>query len=255
MKFVVLTIFPEIFPPFWQQGIMRRAIEGQHVTVRTLNLRDFTDDHHRTTDDRPYGGGCGMVMTPQPLARAIQSAQQAAPGAWRILLSPQGQPLTQALAAELATLTGLILICGRYEGVDERIGDHYCDLELSIGDYVLTGGELPAMVLMDAVMRLLPGVLGGAQSAARDSFSDRLLEHAHYTRPPVFEQEAVPQVLLSGHHLQIEQWRREMALMRTLLKRPDLLTEHTWQPEDLNVFRKWHARLEDLLNAAARASQ
>lgn len=247
MTFLVLTIFPELFEPFWQHGIMRRALEAGQVEAAAVNIRDYTTDRHHSTDDRPYGGGCGMVMTPQPLARALQAAREKVPAAWRILLTPQGRPLTQDLAVELSRLKGLILVCGRYEGIDERIADHYCDLEISIGDYVLTGGELPAMVLMDTVMRLLPGVLGGDESAARDSFSEHLLEHAHYTRPPIFEGEAVPDVLLSGHHGRIERWRRENALLRTVLKRPDVLADQVWAPGDTDIVYRLYVRLGRLL--------
>jgi tRNA (guanine37-N1)-methyltransferase len=247
MNFVVLTIFPEMFDPFWEHGIVRRAIDHHKIFASTLNIRDFAEDKHQVTDDRPYGGGSGMVMKPEPLAGAIRAAKRKCPDAKTILLSPQGRVFDQAAANELAAFEGLILVCGRYEGVDERISHDLIDDEISIGDYVLTGGELAAMVVIDAVTRQIPGTLGGEDAAEKDSFSNGLLEHAHYTRPQVFEGQAVPEVLLSGHHGAIENWRLESAVLRTLLKRPDLLDSKVWREQELDILEKWSRRLDEIL--------
>jgi tRNA (guanine37-N1)-methyltransferase len=251
MQFVVLTIFPEMLDPFWRHGIIRRAIERQKISAATINIRDFAEGRHQVTDDRPYGGGSGMVMKPEPLAAAIRAASKTAPSAKRVLLTPQGRVFNQGLARELAVLDGLILICGRYEGVDERICAELVDHEISIGDYVLTGGELAAMIVIEAVTRLIPGSLGGEDAAERDSFSNYLLEHAHYTRPRIFEGDEVPEVLLSGHHRQIEQWRLESALMRTWLKRPDLLQDRALTGEEIEILKKWCHDIETILNLQA----
>jgi tRNA (guanine37-N1)-methyltransferase len=247
MRILVLTIFPDMFDGLWSHGMVRRAIEQQAISASALNIRDFADDRHHVTDDRPYGGGNGMVMKPEPLAAAIRHAQQTAPEARTILMTPQGRVFNQARARELAGLKGLILVCGRYEGVDDRLCHDLISDELSVGDYVLTGGEIAAMAVIDAVTRLIPGVLGGEDSAARDSFSDGLLEHAHYTRPPVFEGAEVPPVLLSGHHGNIERWRLESSLMRTLVNRPDLLQERALTAEEAEILRRWHAHLAELI--------
>jgi len=247
MRILVLTIFPDMFDGLWSHGMVRRAIEQQAISAAALNIRDFADDRHHVTDDRPYGGGNGMVMKPEPLAAAIRHAQQTAPEARTILMTPQGRVFNQARARELAGLKGIILVCGRYEGVDDRLCHDLISDELSVGDYVLTGGEIAAMAVIDAVTRLIPGVLGGEDSAARDSFSDGLLEHAHYTRPPVFEGAGVPQVLLSGHHGNIERWRLECSLMRTLVNRPDLLQERALTAEEAEILRRWHAHLGELI--------
>ena len=247
MQIVVLTIFPEMFAPFWTHGIVRRAVEQGQVHAAAVDIREFAEGRHRVTDDRPYGGGDGMVMKPEPLAGAIRRARQTAPGARTILMSPQGRVFTQEAAAELSALEGMILVCGRYEGVDERLCRTLIDDELSIGDYVLTGGEVAAMAVIDAVTRLIPGVLGGAGSAENDSFSDGLLEHAHYTRPQVFEGAEVPEVLRSGHHREIERWRLESSLMRTFVSRPDLLEGRDFKPAELELLQGWRARLDALL--------
>ena len=247
MRILVLTIFPEMFDGLWSHGMVRRAIEQQAISAAALNIRDFADDRHHVTDDRPYGGGNGMVMKPEPLAASIRHARQMAPEARTILMTPQGRVFNQALARELAGLKGLILVCGRYEGVDDRLCHDLISDELSVGDYVLTGGEIAAMAVIDAVTRLIPGVLGGEDSAARDSFSDGLIEHAHYTRPPVFEGAEVPEVLLSGHHGNIERWRLESSLMRTLVNRPDLLQERALTAEEAEILRHWHAHLDELV--------
>jgi len=247
MQFTILTIFPEMFNPFVAHGIVRRAVESGRITVRPVDLRDFAEGRHRVTDDRPYGGGSGMVMKPEPLARAITYAKQVIPEARTILLSPQGRPFNQEMAQSLARCGGLIFVCGRYEGVDERVYEDYIDDEISIGDYVLTGGELAAMVIIDAVTRLVPGTLGNEDSAETDSFSDGMLEHAHYTRPPVFEGKAIPDVLLSGNHRQIEDWRLESSLIRTFLKRPDLMEHKALSDREKQVLKKWCRYLETLI--------
>jgi tRNA (guanine37-N1)-methyltransferase len=248
MNFAVLTIFPEMFDPFWEHGIVRRAIEGKIIQASAVSIRNFAEDRHQATDDRPYGGGSGMVMKPEPLAATIREASKTMPGAKTVLLTPQGRMFNQQMARELASCGGLILVCGRYEGVDERICDDLIDYEISIGDYVLTGGELAGMVIMDAVTRLIPGALGGEDAAEKDSFSDGLLEHAHYTRPRIFEDREVPEVLLSGHHQEIERWRRESSLMRTLLKRPDLLEQRELPNEEIEVLRRWGSQIRKILD-------
>ncbi|MCU0561959.1 MAG: tRNA (guanosine(37)-N1)-methyltransferase TrmD [Desulfobacterales bacterium] len=249
MQILVLTIFPAMFDPLWSHGIVRRAIEQGIISAAAMDIRGFAPDRHHVTDDRPYGGGSGMVMKPEPLAAAIRAARQAAPGARTLLLSPQGRILTQAAAAELAALPGIILVCGRYEGVDDRLCTELIDDELSIGDYVLSGGEPAAWVVIDAVTRLIPGALGSEASAASDSFSDGRLEHAHFTRPPVFEGQGVPAVLLSGHHRNIDRWRRESALLRTLAHRPDLFQGRPPTEEEAQLLRSWQEKLAALLGS------
>jgi len=251
MTFVIVTLFPEMFPAFFGSGIVRKAVESSKIAFETINIRDFGEGSHRVTDDRPYGGGCGMVMKPEPLAAAIRHGRAQHPGAHVLLLSPQGRVLTQAMAAELSCRRMLILVCGRYEGVDERILGGLVDEEISIGDYILSGGEPAAMVVVDAVTRLLPGVLGGEDSAEKDSFAEGLLEHAHYTRPRQWEGESVPEVLLSGNHGEIGRWRRETALIRTFLKRPDLLRGRVLTPEETAVLDKWRREIENIVNAQA----
>jgi len=249
MHFIALTIFPELFRSFRQHGIVRKAIESRIIRLDTINPRDFCSDKHRTVDDRPYGGGCGMVMKPQPLTAAVREARSLVPNAPVVLLTPQGKVLNQAMASGLAGGGGLIFICGRYEGVDERVVLNEVDLEISIGDYVLTGGELPAMVLMDAVTRHLPGALGSEESAASDSFGEGLLEHAHYTRPAEFEGQSPPEVLFSGHHQEIAQWRLESSLIRTFLKRGDLLENRPLSRKEFQILKKWHGEIEKILRA------
>jgi len=222
MRFDVISLFPEMFAAM-RQGVTGRAIERGQVTLQLWNPRDYADDAHRTVDDRPYGGGPGMVMMVEPLRQAIQVARTAVPESRVLYLSPQGRSLDQAAVREMAAEPGLVLLAGRYEGVDERLIDAFVDEEWSIGNYVLSGGELPAMVLMDAVIRLLPGVLGHADSAEQDSYADGLLDCPHYTRPEEIEGSAVPEVLLSGNHELIRRWRLQQALGRTWLRRPDLL--------------------------------
>jgi tRNA (guanine37-N1)-methyltransferase len=255
MRFFVLTIFPEMFALFWDHGIIRKAIENEKIVASTLNIRDFAEDRHQVTDDRPYGGGSGMVMKPEPLAAAIRAAGQEAPSAHKVLLTPQGRVFNQKIAQELASCENLVLVCGRYEGVDERITSELIDDEISIGDYVLTGGELAAMVIIDSVTRQLPGTLGGEDAAEKDSFADDLLEHAHYTRPQVFEGEAVPDILLSGHHEEIENWRLESALMRTLMKRADLLQKKDLSEKEIKILEKWSQNIKDIINSHHKKSK
>jgi tRNA (guanine37-N1)-methyltransferase len=266
MRFDIVTIFPGFFAGIFEHGIVRRALGEGLVTVETHDLRAFTHDRHRTVDDRPFGGGEGMVLKPEPLAEALASlgiapkaddvlnaaGAQPAAGARVILLSAQGRPFTQSLARELARLDRVVLLCGRYEGVDERINQLYCDMELSIGDYVLSGGELAAAVVVDAVMRLIPGVLGNEASGEFESFgvadaeiatgqegvprsqhgAGGLLDYPHYTRPAEFAGLRVPETLLNGDHLQIRRWRREQQLRKTLENRPDLLERAALSSED-----------------------
>ena len=225
IRFDCVTLFPQIFMAVADHGITRRAREEGRWGLATWNPRDFTSDNHRTVDDRPYGGGPGMVMMAGPLESAIRAARAALPAvpARVILLSPQGAPLDHAKVAALARSPRLVLVCGRYEAVDERAIERSIDEELSIGDYVLSGGELAAMVLIDAIVRQLPGALGDEQSAVQESFVGGLLDCPHYTRPEVYEALRVPEVLLSGHHAEIERWRLKAALGRTWLRRPELL--------------------------------
>lgn len=225
MRIDVLTLFPAMFEALTDYGVSGRAVERQLLQLKFWNPRDFATDRHRTVDDRPYGGGPGMVMQYQPLHDALASARGDSSTAARVIyLSPQGRRLDQGYASELARSERLILIAGRYEGIDERFLQQHVDEEISIGDYVLSGGELPAMVLIDALTRLLPGALGHEDSAQQDSFSAGLLDHPHFTRPEVIGEQAVPAVLLSGDHAAIERWRLKQALGRTWLRRPELLT-------------------------------
>jgi tRNA (guanine37-N1)-methyltransferase len=247
MNFIVLTIFPEMFDPFWEHGIIQRAIDRNKILASAVNIRDFAQGRHRTTDDRPYGGGCGMIMKPEPLAAAIRASTKKAPLSKRILLSPQGRRFDQHMAREFASWDGIIFICGRYEGVDERICHNLIDDEISIGDYVLTGGELAAMVIMDAVTRLLPGALGGKDSAKTDSFSGSVLKYAQYTRPRTFEGVDVPEVLLSGNHKEIEKARLESSLIRTFLKKPDLLENRALSTEEIKILKKWCRDIEKII--------
>jgi tRNA (guanine37-N1)-methyltransferase len=241
IRFDCVTLFPEMFAAVADFGITRRALEEGRWSFATWNPRDFTTDPHRTVDDRPYGGGPGMVMMAGPLEKAIRAAQaQGAPGRV-ILLSPQGALLDHAKVAALAAAERLVLVCGRYEAVDERLLRRAIDEELSIGDYVLSGGELAAMALIDAVVRQLPGALGSEASAAQDSFVNGLLDCPHYTRPEVYEGERVPEVLLSGHHAAIERWRLKAALGRTWLRRPDLLARRGLSETERELLAEFRA--------------
>lgn len=233
MRIDVVTIFPDLVRTAAGFGVTGRAVEQGRVSLATHDPRDHTQDARRTVDDRPYGGGPGMVMKPEPLAAAIRAARAAGPaGRPVVYLSPQGRVFDQAEAQRLAALPGLVLVAGRYEGVDERLIQSEVDLELSIGDYVLSGGELAALVVLDAVTRLLPGVLGDADSAAEDSFSDGLLDHPHYTRPEEFEGRRVPEVLCEGDHAAVRRWRLKQALGRTWLRRPDVLAARPLSAEE-----------------------
>jgi tRNA (guanine37-N1)-methyltransferase len=224
MEFDVFTLLPEVFPPYLESSILQRARQRGLITVRVHNLRDWGVGRHHVTDDEPYGGGGGMVMKPEPIFAAVEAVLGVPPACPVILLTPQGRLFTQKLALELAAQPRLALICGRYEGVDERVRQYLVTDEISIGDYVLTGGELPALVLIDAVSRLLPGVLGDEDGAQDDSHASGLLEYPHYTRPAEFRGWRVPEVLLSGDHARIARWRREQSLRRTVQRRPDLLS-------------------------------
>jgi tRNA (guanine37-N1)-methyltransferase len=228
----VITIFPGMVEAVLAAGVIGRARERGLLDIRVRDLRDYTDDRHRTVDDVPYGGGPGMVMKPEPLWRAVEAVtQERGPASAVVLMTPQGRPFTDAVAREMSRLERLIIICGRYEGVDERVAEALVTHEISIGDYVLTGGELPALVVLDAVTRLVPGVVGDAASVEADSFARGLLDHPHYTRPAEFRGRVVPDVLLSGHHAAIERWRREESVRRTAQRRPDLL-EHAELTDD-----------------------
>lgn len=223
MKIDILTIFPEMFSAL-DASILGRAQENHHIEIAVYNIRDYSLCKHKNTDDYPFGGGAGMLMTPQPIADAIEDIAPSPFRGKRIYMSPRGQTLTQQMVRDLAKEENLLLLCGHYEGVDERVIDEYIDLEISIGDYVLTGGELPAMVLVDAVSRMLEGVLGSEESAEDESFSaDGLLEYPQYTRPRCFHGREVPEVLLNGNHKEIGLWRRKEAIMTTLKRRPEML--------------------------------
>ncbi|HEV2213924.1 MAG TPA: tRNA (guanosine(37)-N1)-methyltransferase TrmD [Terracidiphilus sp.] len=272
MRFEIITVFPGLFTGIFEHGIVRRAQTEGKVEVALHDLRAFTHDRHRTVDDRPFGGGEGMVLKPEPLAEALESigiqprpardsADLHAAQTRVVLLSAQGRPFTQALTRELATIDRVVLVCGRYEGVDERINQLYCDMELSIGDYVLSGGELAAAVVVDAVMRLLPGVLGNQASSEFESFGAEdaeiaadhdgvprsqhgaggLLDYPHYTRPAEFAGVAVPAVLLNGDHQQIRRWRREQQLRKTFLNRPDLLERAALSDSDRQILESIRA--------------
>jgi tRNA (guanine37-N1)-methyltransferase len=223
MQVDIITIFPGMLQGFLQESMLKRAVERGKVTFNTVDLRDFTYDVHRTTDDRPYGGGPGMVMKPEPLFEAVESVRTE--GCRVVLMTPQGRPFRQAMAEELATVDHIVFVCGHYEGVDERVRQALVTDEISIGDYVLTNGVLPSAVVVDAVVRLIPGVLGGEGATEDESFSQGLLEYPQYTRPPEYRGMKVPEMLLSGNHQAIADWRRKQAEGRTRERRPDLLNE------------------------------
>ncbi|MGE5124311.1 MAG: tRNA (guanosine(37)-N1)-methyltransferase TrmD [Acidobacteriaceae bacterium] len=223
MLFDVFTLFPEVFVPYLQASILQRAQESHLVSVQVHNIRDWATGRHRVCDDLPYGGGGGMVMKPEPIFAAVEAVLSTPPACPLILLTPQGRVFSQAIARELSQQPHLALLCGRYEGIDERVRQHLVTDEISIGDYVLSGGELPALILIDAVTRLIPGVLGDPDGAMDDSHASGLLEYPHYTRPPEYRGWAVPEILLSGDHGRVDRWRREQSLQRTRQRRPDLL--------------------------------
>ncbi len=246
MIFEILTLFPEMFDSYLASSILGRAIAAGHIRVERHNIRDYATNKHRMTDDAPYGGGSGMVMKPEPIVRALEAVQAREEARARVvLLSPQGRLFDQRAARELARLPRLIMVCGKYEGVDDRVRKLAVDEEISIGDYVLTGGELAAMVILEATARLLPGVLGAEESTREESFAEGLLEYPHYTRPREFMGCEVPEVLLSGNHQEIAAWRRRKAIERTLEKRPDLLADANLTDEDRKC-------LEGLRRAADR---
>lgn len=230
MRIRVLTIFPELFEVFSKTSLVGRAIERGRLELRVDDLRDYTEDRHLSVDDEPYGGGAGMVMTAPPWIHAVRALGE---GFWRVLLSPQGQRLSEAKVRELAAREDLLLLCGRYEGIDERVRATVVDEEISIGDYVVAGGEVPAMVVIEALSRQIPGVVQRQESVERDSFRSGLLDYPHYTRPRRVEGLEVPEPLLSGHHAVIEAWRRRQALAATLIKRPDLLPSIDWTEAEL----------------------
>jgi len=232
MRFDVLTLFPEMIGAYLRDGVLGRAVNSGLVDVELINIRDFACGRHKTADDRPYGGGDGMIMKPGPIYRALASVERMSGKSRVILLSPQGRRFDRSMAWEMSEWDQIILVCGRYEGVDERVRVMCMDLELSVGDYILTGGELGAMVVIDAVTRLIPGVLGGETSRVEDSFEEGLLKYPHYTRPRSFQGMDVPEVLLSGDHEKIRVWRRREALKRTAQKRPDLLAHAKLTAED-----------------------
>jgi tRNA (guanine37-N1)-methyltransferase len=233
MKFDIITIFPEIFQAYFSAGILKKAVQRELIRINVYNLRDYTEDKHRTVDDYPYGGGVGMVMKPEPFFSAVDAVCPEKAERRVIMLSPAGKVFEQKIAEELSLeKKGLLFLCGRYEAIDERVRTALVDDEISIGDYILTGGELAALVIIDAIARLIPDVLGDEHSAEEDSFSSGILDYTHYTRPPVFRDMVVPDVLLSGNHRDIWLWRRKEALRRTLERRPDLLEKISLSDED-----------------------
>jgi tRNA (guanine37-N1)-methyltransferase len=248
MRFDVFTLFPDIFAPYLGISILQRAIAKGLLQVHLHDIRSWTTDKHHIADDMPYGGGGGMVMKPEPIFTAVEDVLGAPPECPLILLTPQGRVFNQHIAEEFAAQPRLALLSGRYEGVDERVRQHLVTDEISIGDYVLTGGELPALIVMDAIARLLPGALGDPTGAQDDSHSTGLLEYPHYTRPPVFRDWAVPDVLLSGNHAEIDRWRREQSLRRTRLRRPDLLDRAELTETDRRFLAKLERELDEDAN-------
>ncbi len=240
LHFDVFTLFPDVFEPYLQSSILLRAQQKGLMWVTLHNIRDWTEDRHHVTDDEPYGGGGGMVMKPEPIFAAVEGVLGSPPECPVVLLTPQGRIFTQPVAQELSQYDHLALLCGRYEGVDERVREHLVTDEISVGDYVLTGGELPALIVMDAVTRLLPGALGDPEGAWDDSYASGLLEYPHYTRPAEFRSWRVPEILASGDHARIARWRREQSLLRTWQRRPDLLALASLTDAD----RKFLAKLE-----------
>jgi tRNA (guanine37-N1)-methyltransferase len=245
MKCDIITIFPEIFHAYLDEGILKRALQKKLIAVKVHNLRDYTEDRHRTVDDYPYGGGAGMVMKPEPFFTAIETICPDRKKRRVMMLSPAGKNFDQDMAMELSKEKRcLLFLCGRYEAIDERVRIALVDDEISIGDYIVTGGELPALVIIDAVARLIPGVLGDERSKEEDSFSSGILDYPHYTRPSVFRDMAVPDVLLSGNHKEIWQWRRKEALRRTLERRPELLEKSRLSDEDYKLISEIKGELQ-----------
>jgi len=235
IRFDILSVFPEMFQTPFGCSLIKKAIDKQLIEIHLHDIRSYTMDKHRTTDDYPYGGGSGMVMKVEPVARALDDIVPKGNNAHVVLMTPQGETFKQKIVEELSRYSQIILICGHYEGVDERIRKHLVDREISIGDYILTGGELPAMVVVDAVSRLVPKVLGNRESALFDSFSTGLLEGPQYTRPQKYRSWGVPDVILSGDHKKINEWRRKTSLKRTLMRRPDLLAKANLSEEDIKI--------------------
>ncbi len=244
MRFDIFTLLPEVFPPYLQASILDKAAERGLLEFHVHNVRDYSHDKHHTTDDYPYGGGGGMVMKPDPVFDAVESVLGNPPSCPVVLLTPQGRVFNQQIAMELAGHAHIALLCGRYEGVDERIRTQLVNDEISIGDYVLTGGELPSLILIDAVARLIPGVLGDPDGASDDSHASGLLEYPHYTRPPLFRTWSVPDILLSGDHGKVDAWRREQSLLRTLQRRPDLLRYAKLSESDIKFLKEHGFDLE-----------
>jgi len=241
MRIDVLTLFPQMFDMLNSTGIFQRAVSQGLVSINVHNIRDYTHDKHHIVDDYPYGGGAGMLLKPEPVFEAVKAVKEAANPQEEmpvILLTPQGTPFSQAIARRLSRHSHLVIICGHYEGVDERVRRHLVTEEISIGDYVLTGGELAAMVVIDTVTRLIPGVLGSEDSPEDDSHSDGLLEYPQYTRPAVYRDWEVPEVLLSGNHAQIARWRRQQAIIRTLERRPELIDKSSLSPEEISLIEQ-----------------
>jgi tRNA (guanine37-N1)-methyltransferase len=238
MHFEVFTLFPSVFQSYFDISILQKAIQSNLLVVSIRNIRDWSKDKHHITDDAPFGGGGGMVMKPEPVFAAVEEVLGSPPTCPLILMTPQGRVFNQHIAMELARYDKLGLLCGRYEGVDERIRQHLVTDEISIGDYVLTGGELPALIVMDAISRHIPGILGDPDGAMDDSHATGLLEYPHFTRPSVFREWKVPDVLLSGHHAAIERWRREQSLLRTYLRRPELLLQADLSEDDKKTLVK-----------------
>ena len=247
VRFSVLTLFPEIFASPLKVSILGRAIEGGKICVDIINLRDFAKGRHKVVDDKPFGGGKGMLIKPEPVIDAINSIKSTSPGAWVILLSPYGLTFNQEVAKSLSKKNHLLLVCGHYEGIDERVR-HFIDEEISLGDFVLTGGEVAALAIIDAVSRLVPNVLGSYSSLEEESFSNGILEYPQYTRPREYKGYKVPEVLLSGHHKRIRQWRRKQALLRTLILRPDLLEKARLEKEDIDFLIETCKLLEKRLH-------
>lgn len=235
MRFDIFSLFPQVIQPYIDSSILQRARENQLIEVNLHNIRDWTTDKHHVTDDTPYGGGGGMVMKAPPIFEAVESVLGAPPTCPLILMTPQGRPFTTAVARELSALPHIAILCGRYEGVDERVREHLVTDQISVGDYVLTGGELPALIVVDAVSRFLAGVLGDPTGAEDDSFSNGLLEYPHYTRPEIFRGWGVPPELMSGNHAAIARWRREQSIRRTLKHRPDLLENATLTEKERKI--------------------
>lgn len=238
MRFDIFSLFPTIFEPYLQASILQKARQNNLVQVKVHNIRDWTSDKHHVTDDTPYGGGGGMVMKAPPIFDAVESILGNPPNCPIIMMTPQGRPFSSNIARELSGLPQIGILCGRYEGIDERVRDHLVTDQISIGDYVLTGGELPALILIDAISRFIPGVLGDPTGAEDDSFASGLLEYPHYTKPEEFRGWQVPEVLLSGNHAKINRWRREQSLRRTWLHRPELLKSFVLTEADRKYLRK-----------------